>query len=154
MRINGPLPLDSENAETAYCRTFFYFQKIIAADLVFAESDDRRDRAIMGAVVAMRVLLEANPQFGFHCYKCDFREWKTKYLKWFDANAKRLQRTKPARDKMRRLAEQEFDRILALCQSEEGLYSFRGKLHESEERLADLRYVGKDGRLVKIPPLE
>jgi hypothetical protein len=51
MRINGPLPLDSENAESTYCQIFFYLQKIIAADLLLAESDDRRDRAIMGAVV-------------------------------------------------------------------------------------------------------
>ncbi len=151
MPINGPRPLDSENAETAYCRVFFYLEKIIAADLQLAESDDRTDRAILGAVVALRVLLEAHPEFGFHCHASDFAGWKSRYLAWFDANAARLQRTAAARRKMRKLAEAEFDRILQLCDGKG--YDFREWIAESGDRKADLRSFGKDGKLVRIPPL-
>lgn len=151
MRVSGPKPLQSENAETAYGRTFFYLQKIIAADLELALTDDRRDRAVMGAVVATRVLLDAFPIFSRSCHKQDFLDWKSEYLVWLEKNAGRLIRKKAERDEMRRLAEAEFDWIIA---HSAGAYRFKEKLKMADDKTADLRYFGKDGTLFKVPPLE
>jgi hypothetical protein len=68
MSIKGLEPLDGYEAETAYNRTFFYLQKVIDADLRQAQTDERVDRAVMGAVVAQRALIEAFPSMGFRCH--------------------------------------------------------------------------------------
>lgn len=151
MKVSGPKPLDSENAETTYGRTFFYLQKIIVADLELALTDDRRDRAVMGAVVATRVLLDAFPIFSRSCHKQDFLDWKSAYLAWFEQNAGRLLKTKAECDEMRRLAEAEFDRIIT---HSAGAYRFKEKLKMADDKTADLRYFGKDGRLNEVPVLE
>lgn len=151
MKVAGPKPLDSENAETAYGRVFFYLQKIIAADLKMASTDDRLDRAVMGAVVATRVLLDAFENiFSRSCHKQDFLDWKLEYLEWFDRNSRRLLRTSSERKEMRRLAETEFDLIIDQAAA---AYRLSDKLKMSDDKTADLRYFGKDGHLVKIPPL-
>jgi hypothetical protein len=116
MSVTGPGPLQSFEAEIIYGRMFFNLQKIIHADLTLDESDKRVDRAVMGAVFAQRVLLEAYPLYSFRCSTEDFLEWKNQYLEWFDANSKRTRLKKSERDTMRATAVEEFDRTIALSQ--------------------------------------
>lgn len=151
MKVNGPRPLDSENAETAYGSLFFHLQKIIEADLRLASADNRYDRAIMGAVVAIRVLIEADVTLGTTgCHKQDFIEWKERYLKWLDSNSQKIFRQKAKREEMRKLAEAEFDRIIKRCN---GVYRFCDGVKWANDKSVTLPYYGADGRLEKIPPL-
>lgn len=152
-RIDGINPLDNQSAAAAYGRTLFYLQKIIVADLKMCRSDDRLDRAIMGAVVAIRVLLEEHEMFATSCHSEDFQEWKSQYLEWFDKNSAKIARKKGTRDEMRRLAESEFDRIIRLCCGK-GVFRFSETIRNSPDKTADLRYFGPDGRLVKVPKIE
>lgn len=153
MRVSGPRPLDSESAECVYGRIFFDLQKIVVADLRLALADDRIDRAIMGAVVAQRVLLEAFPKhFAPACHTEDFIEWKQQYLEWFDANAKRIRMKKADRESMRQQAVDEFDRIIELSSSK--TFRCAQRLEAAGDKTAWLPYRGEDGRFIEVPPLD
>lgn len=66
---------------------------------------------------AYAALLEAFPEYGFHCHPLDITEWRDRYFAWLDANLPALRLKAKEKILFRANAEREFDRVLRLSRS-------------------------------------
>lgn len=111
MAIHGPEPFQTDAASYVLGETLVNLQRRIRDDLKAAESDKVIERPVLGAVVCLRVLLEAFPAFGFQCHTEDIQEWRQQYLAWLEANLSRIKLKANDKKLLRENAVKEFDRI-------------------------------------------
>lgn len=81
MTIHGPDPFHTDEASFVLGRTLVKLRRELRDDLKAAENDNVIERKALGAVVCLRVLLEAFPGYGFHVHTDDVKEWRAAYLK-------------------------------------------------------------------------
>lgn len=117
MGIHGPKPLDAEAAEFVLAQTLVSLLRRVRDDLKSADTDKVIERPVMGAVVCLRVLLEAFPEYGFYCHPLDIREWRERYFQWLDANIGKIRLKAKDKKLLRENAAKEFDRVLELSHS-------------------------------------
>ena len=112
MTIHGPDPLHTDEASFVLGQTLIELQRRIRDDLHSAKTDSVLERPVLGAVLCVRALLEAFPDYGFHCHTRDFEEWRDLYLAWYDRESVRFPLSVRAKKKLRENAVVEFERVL------------------------------------------
>jgi hypothetical protein len=111
MAIHGPDPLYTDAASFVLGETLVNLQRRIRDDLKAAQSDQRLERPVLGALLCIRAIVEAFPDHGFHCHTEDICEWRDQYLAWLDANLPRIKMKAGDKKLLRQHAVNEFDRV-------------------------------------------
>jgi hypothetical protein len=117
LTIHGPDPFHTDAASFVLGETLIGLLRRIRDDLKAAQNDQILERPVLGAVVCLRVLLEAFPQYGFHCHPLDIKEWREQYFQWLDANIGKIRLKAKDKVELREIAAKEFDRVLELSKS-------------------------------------
>ena len=114
MTIYGTAPLEGENAARSYGTAILMILRRITEWLDDRPDMDVGEPEVMGFVVALRVLAEAEPTLASaSLFDERIDELRDRYLGWFEAHKAKV-RVKRGVDKgeMARRAQEEFDRIL------------------------------------------
>jgi hypothetical protein len=108
--------METDAASFLLGETLVGLQRRIRDELADAKKDKKKiELAVLGAVAAVRALVEAFPEHGFQCHTEDFEEWRDSYLEWLDAHSDKFPLNAKHKKLLRENAVNEFERILKHC---------------------------------------
>jgi hypothetical protein len=117
MGFHGPEPLDTDAASFAFGKILINLQREVRDDLKAAQTDKVVERPVLAALVALRALLEAFPDYRFHCHAVDVQMWRDQYFQWLDATIGKIRMKPKDKIRLRENAAKVFDRVLEMSKS-------------------------------------
>lgn len=119
MSIYGPGPLENQSAAEEYGVATLFLEQRIAKWLDKFQDLGVTEPGVMGCVVALRVLAEAQPRLASAGLRDDVVEgWRDRYLAWLQKFHSKVRVSRGvSKEEMGRLARKEFDALIRAIRS-------------------------------------
>lgn len=119
MSIYGPGPLQNQSAAEEYGVATLFLEKRIAQWLDKFQNLGVAEPSMMGCVVALRVLAEAQPRLASAGLRDDVVEgWRDRYLAWLQKFRSKIKVARGvSKEQMAELARKEFDALIRALRS-------------------------------------
>lgn len=119
MSIYGPGPLENQSAAVEYGVATLFLEQRIAQWLDKFQNIGVAEPSVLGSVVALRVLAEAQPRLAGAGLRVDVVErWRDRYLTWLEKHRSKIKVARGvSKADMGRRARAEFDALIRALHS-------------------------------------
>jgi hypothetical protein len=149
----GDGPFENDFGDFILGGTIARLTQTARVQIAEAFDEGKLDHGLLGAAACLRALAEAFPKEAKgEIGRDEVEAWQTLYFRWLDRNADKLRRKRLDPERMRRIASDEFRRLLDRC-GDQPFFDENGDLMFTNPYA---KWLGSDaqseGKVVRQPP--